>query len=326
MKDLIANFSDQILHAKSIGEKAHLTPHSGLLQNVVIVGLGGSGIGGTIASDLTRDRAICPITVIKGYTPPAFVNEHTLVIVSSYSGTTEESVNFLNESIKKGAKIVCITTGGDIAKIAKGNKIDCIEIPAGMPPRAGVGYSLIQILFILSHHKIIGEGFKNNIVSGSELLKKEEAKIQSDAQKIALALRDKIPVIYAGMGFEGVAIRFRQQLNENAKILAWTGILSEMNHNELVGWSKKNEDLAVVLFRNSFEYERISKRIEITKEIISKYTPHIAEIQAHGASFFEQTLYQIHMGDWISYFLAEMIGVDPMDVSVIDYLKESMAK
>ncbi len=326
MKNLVASFSKQLNEAISIGEKALLSPSQNNIKNVLICGLGGSGIGGSIVSELVALSATVPISVSKGYFIPSFVNEHTLVIISSYSGNTEETLNCMQQAMDKKAKIVGVTSGGKVLEICKAKKFDCIIVPGEMPPRACLGYSLTQLFFILNFHKIIGDTFKNELQNAIKLIDLEETNIIEDAKLIAQKINGKTPVIYATTYNEGVMIRFRQQLNENAKMLCWHQIIPEMNHNELVGWREKNDNLAVLIFRDKQEYERNNFRIEINKETISKYTSNITEIYSKGDSAIERAIYFIHLGDWISVILAEMRGFDANEIAVINQLKSALSK
>ena len=326
MKQLIENFPSQLTEAISIGEKAKLVPPKRKITNVFISGLGGSGIGGTIVSELVAMEATVPITVNKGYFIPKFVNENTLVIISSYSGNTEETLNCLNLALKRKAKIVCVTSGGQIVELAKKKKLDLILIPGGNPPRACLGYSLTQLFFILSANKIIGKKFKTQLRSAAELLENEQQNIIAEAKVVAEKIQGKTPIVYATTYFEGVAIRFRQQLNENAKILCGHHVIPEMNHNELVGWPSGSDRVSVIILRDKDEYPRNNARIEINKEIISKYTPHITEIWSKGNSPIEKAIYFIHLVDWVSVLLSEIKGIDAMEVRVIDNLKGQLSK
>ncbi len=325
MRNLVALFTTQLRDAIKIGEKATLTETERSFSNIVITGVGGSGIGGTIVSEIISSQSKIPIVINKNYFLPEFVNENTLVIVSSYSGDTEEALEAFASAQEKKAKIVCITSGGKILEISKEKKIDHIVLPDGFPPRSCLSYSLIQIFFILHNFRIINDIFKKDLQASVELIEKEEEDIQKKAQEVAQMLFKKFPIIYSPAGYEGVAIRFRQQLNENSKILTYHNTIPEMNHNELVGWTEKNDNLAVIIFRNDSDYNRISKRIEITKEIISKYTSNITEIYSKGDSIIEKTLYHIHIGDWISVMLAEIKKIDPEEIDIIDYLKSSLS-
>ena len=182
----------------------------------------------------------------------------------------------------------------------------------------------IQQLFVLSYHNLIDDGFTLGIEEAIDLLNKEERRIQKQAKSLARKLNKKQIVIYTSTNMEAVAIRWREQLNENAKVLCWHHVIPEMNHNELVGWRKPGK-YAVIFLRNENEYARNQQRINIAKNIISQYTPHIFEIYAKGDSFIEKSLYLIHLGDWTSYFLAQIRKVDPVEVQVIDYLKAELA-
>src|ERR1035437_3115020 len=312
MKTLIENFPDQLREAIRIGEAAKLSSAKRKISNVLISGLGGSGIGGTIVSELVAMEATIPITVSKGYFIPKFVNENTLVIISSYSGNTEETLNAMNTALKRKAKIVCITSGGKVAEIARKRKLDMIIVPGGNSPRACLGFSLAQQFFILAFHKIISSKFKAQLKSSIELIENEEQSIISEANRVAEKMFGKTPMIYATTYFEGIAVRFRQQINENAKMLCGHHVIPEMNHNELVGWAGGSEKISVVFFRDKDEFERNDSRIEINKQVIKKYTPNITEIWSKGKSQIEKAIYFIHIGDWISLFLSEKRGVDPM--------------
>ncbi len=326
MKTLVANFSKQLTEAIKIGTEAKFTAPAATINNVLICGLGGSGIGGSIVAELVAPHANTPINISKGYFIPAYVNENTLVIVSSYSGNTEETLNCMELAMKKNAKIIAITSGGKVAEICKKNFFDHIIVPGGMPPRSCLGYSLTQLFFILGGMNIIKTNYKAELEAAVKLIDTEEANIIAEATSIANKLKDKTPVIYATTYNEGIAIRFRQQLNENAKILCWHHVIPEMNHNELVGWTTKNDDLSVLIFMDQNDYSRNLARININKEVIKKYTSNITEIFSKGNSAIEKAFYFIHLGDWVSVLLGEQRGVDLMEVDVINNLKSALSK
>jgi glucose/mannose-6-phosphate isomerase len=158
------------------------------------------------------------------------------------------------------------------------------------------------------------------------LLDTEKSFIQEDAMILAKKMHKKTPVIYVANGFEGVAIRFRQQINENSKMLCWHHVVPEMNHNELLGWRTNVNDLAVVYFRNKSDYERNQIRMDINKKVIAKFTENITEIWSKGDSLIENSLYHINLGDWVSWYLSEMNNVDAIEIDVIDFLKGELAK
>ncbi|NDC42893.1 MAG: bifunctional phosphoglucose/phosphomannose isomerase, partial [Chitinophagia bacterium] len=288
MKTLIQNFSKQLEEALKIGKDFQFVAQPGGLTNVVVSGLGGSGIGASIVQNYVFDKLSIPMIVNKDYSLPAFVSNTTLTIICSYSGNTEETTAALDHAIQMGAKIVCITSGGKVAETAKQHGIDCIIVPGGMPPRSCLGYSLVQLLFSLHHFNLIDNAFVQEIENAIKLLDTQEEDIVNRAQACADQIFGKLPIVYSASHFEGVAIRFRQQLNENSKMLAWHGAIPEMNHNELVGWRDNAADKAVILLRNSDDYERVQTRMEINKQIFEQYHPTIIEIYSQGNSYFEK--------------------------------------
>jgi len=326
MKQLIADFPIQLHEALIIGQNYHFLSARKTFSNVILTGLGGSGIGGSIIQNYLSDKATLPFAVNKDYTLPAFVGENTLVLVSSYSGNTEETVACLQQALKAKATVVCITSGGKVAEIAKKKKVDCILLPAGMPPRACLGYSIVQVLFALQYQKLLKGDFEKDIQASIKLIQNETGAMQKSAKAIAKKLNGKIPVIYAAPNFEGVAVRFRQQINENGKMLAWHNVIPEMNHNELVGWRDKNDNLGVIMLRNESDYSRVQMRMDSNKKVIKKYTSTIIEVFSKGKSYWEKVFYFVHLTDWVSVYLADLHGVDAMEVKVIDSLKGELNK
>ena len=326
MQTLVEGFPGQLEEALRIGKSAVLSEAAHPIRNVLISGLGGSGIGGTIVSEFAFDASPVPVSVTKGYFIPAFVDQHSLVIISSYSGNTEETLACMEQAIAKKAHIVCITSGGKVAELAKQYKLDHILIPGGMPPRSCLGFSLVQLVIIFAKHKLLPASSVTAMENSVTLLKNEQTFIRSQAETLAKNLHGRTPVIYCTTNYEGIAIRFRQQLNENAKVLCWHHVIPEMNHNELVGWAGGNEEISVVLFSDPDEYERNNYRIAINKDIITRFTPHFTDIIAKGKSQIEKSIYLIHLGDWASVYLANLRGVDAIEVNVINFLKGELSK
>lgn len=324
MKDLINSFEFQLKQALEIGEAADLKRNKEKIKTILICGMGGSGIGGTILSNIISSSSSVPLFVLKDYSIPNFVNKNTLFIACSYSGNTEETISSLNLAIEKKAQIACVTSGGKLLDLAKKKSFNYIKIPGGNPPRAMFGFSFIQLFYLLLYFEIIDASFKKEIKTSIDLIAKEKKQIVKKSQKIAALLDGKCPIIYSAPNMEGVAIRFRQQINENSKMLAWHHSVPEMNHNELVGWRKKDKNLSVIFLRNESDFYRIKERIELNKKEISKYCSRIIEIWSKGESLIEQSLYLIHLTDWVSLFLAEKSGIDPVEVNVISLLKNKL--
>lgn len=326
MKQLITDFTNQLSKAIVIGNAYEPSDWSANISNVLISGLGGSGIGGTIAAEVVASEAHVPILTNNGYFIPNFVSINTLFLACSYSGNTEETISAATLAHREGAKVVVISSGGKLKEMASENGWDFIGIPGGQPPRASFGLSFPEVLYALHAHGIISKSFEKELELAIKLLDDNEVAIQEEAKQVTEKLFGKIPVIYAADGFGGVATRFRQQINENSKMLCWHHVVPEMNHNELVGWRDKNEDLAVVIFRNETDFKNIQARMEINKGTFAEYTDTTVEIWSKGTSDLQRALYLIHLGDWVSFFLGEKKGVDITEVKVIDHLKSELAK
>tara|TARA_B100001741_G_C16500412_1_gene574402 strand:+ start:196 stop:1185 length:990 start_codon:yes stop_codon:yes gene_type:complete len=326
MNNYINDFTSHLKDALHIGLGAKLQLSNKQFHNILICGLGGSGIGGTILKDILSEMISIPIVSTKDYSIPGFVNDKTLVIVSSYSGNTEETLFALKKCVLKKAEICIITSGGKLLSMAKEKNYNHIIIPKGHPPRAMFGYSFTQLFFILNHYNIISDFFISDFRKTITLLNAEKETIKKEAQKTAEKLFGQTPVIYVANGFEGVATRFRQQINENSKMLCWHHVIPEMNHNELLGWRTNVSNLAVIYFRNQSDYNRNQRRIDINKDILLKYTKNIIEIWSKGKSSIEKSLYHIHLGDWISWYLSELNKVDAVEIDVINFLKTELDK
>ena len=326
MNDYIAAFTDHLTEALQIGHSTQLTTCHKEFRNILICGLGGSGIGGTIAADLVAPEVNIPICATKDYSIPNFVNEHTLVIASSYSGNTEETLFALEKCQARGAEIACVTSGGKLKALAEEKNYNLILIPGEQPPRAMFAYSFMQLFFFLNHYGLIDNSFENLFEKSITLLNDRQDYIQSEAKKLADKMYGNTPVIYTANGFEGVGVRFRQQINENSKMLCWHHVIPEMNHNELLGWRTNTESLAVVCLRNKGDYYRNQVRMDINKKVIAKFTDNISEIWSEGESPLENTLYHIHLGDWVSWYLSVKNNVDAIEIDVINFLKGELAK
>ncbi|MEM9819996.1 MAG: bifunctional phosphoglucose/phosphomannose isomerase [Bacteroidota bacterium] len=327
MDALIARFPAQLQEALTIGQEATIHASEQPIHQVYVAGLGGSGIGANFVAEFVREECKVPYTIGKGYEIPAHVGKNTLAIASSYSGNTEETLSAFEQMVESGAKIVVIASGGKLIAKAKDLGLDYIQLPGGWPsPRACLGFSMVQQLFVLHKLGLISNRCIEQVKAAHELLEQEKEAIQDQAKDIARDLLGKLPIIYTTDRMEAVAVRLRQQLNENSKILCWHHVVPEMNHNELVGWRQENKDLAVIYLRNEDDYQRNQVRININKEIISSYTNTIIEINSKGNALVERAIYLVHLSDWISFHLAAMREVDPVEIKVIDYLKGELAK
>ncbi len=287
--------------------------------------MGGSGIGGKIVSLWLQDELKYPVILVQDYNLPNFVNENTLVIASSYSGDTEETLMSVEKAAEKGARIIAITSGGRLKDFCAERNFDYIIVPGGNPPRSAIAFSLIQLVAIFSKLGMVSETHLTSFENALKLIRKESDNIKSEARSLSTSLNGFIPIFYAGAKYEGIAVRARQQFNENAKTLCWHHVIPEMNHNELVGWGGGDERFAVVLFNTGDLIPRNQRRFEITMEVIRQKTPNVIVVDAMGESIIERSLYLIHLIDWASYFSAEQHKVDSMEIEVIDFLKNELS-
>ncbi|MDI3481333.1 MAG: glucose/mannose-6-phosphate isomerase [Tepidanaerobacteraceae bacterium] len=334
MLDLIHNLPETGERAVNIARDSIKGLRFHNIMNVVVTGLGGSAIGGDLLRMLCQNHSIIPIMVNRDYTLPAFVDEKTLVIASSYSGNTEETLAAYQEALKRKAKILVITTGGELKKKALADEVPVITIPAGMPPRAALGYSFFPLLVVLEEQGIIPKKhFK--IEESINLLKEarkqfhyETPESENPAKLLARKLHKKLPVIYGVAGItEVVAVRWKGQFNENSKHPAFFNVFPELNHNEIMGYEGDRDLLSkmeIVILRSPDEMDRIKKRIEITKSLIEGVVSGITEVWPQGESPLERMLYLIIFGDYVSAYLAVLNQKDPTEIDYINSLKERM--
>lgn len=282
-------------------------------DNVVIAGMGGSGIAGRIFQEWFTKK---PVVLVNSYDIPEFVSKRTLFIGISYSGNTEETVHATLEAAKKGAKIRGISSGGKLAEIIDNTLI----IPRGFQPRSAVGFLTVPLL------RSFGLVNEEDIAKTKNLLGEEDQHTQ-EYQEIAndIFSQNKIPVIFGTPGLNSVAYRWKTQFNENAKVLAYSSSFPELNHNDTMALEntyRKGEFYFIVLRTKAIRKE-ISARIGITSKLCKI---NLKEIEGEGNSLFSNIFTLIHKGDYISYFLAKRRGVDPKDVTIIESLKKEIGE
>ena len=216
-------------------------------DNIIVSGLGGSAIGGDLLKDWARDRASVPIEVNRDYHLPAYAGKKTLVIVSSYSGDTEESLSAFLDALKRKCMVYCVTSGGALLKYAVKHNVPYLQVPSGMPPRAALPYMFISLVIFMQKIGLV-TGVSVELDEALKLLEKisadnlpQKPTIDNFAKTLALDIGETVPVIY-GFGFyRGVAQRFKQQINENAKYPAKWEVFPELDHNEIVGWANSGD-------------------------------------------------------------------------------------
>ncbi len=306
-------------------------------ENIIIAGMGGSGIGGELLKDYSRNQLLLPIEVNKDYLLPAYVNERSLVIIVSYSGDTEESLSAFLDAIKRKCMIYCITSGGRLLEFAKELKMPFLEIPVGMPPRAASPYLFVPQLILLEKLAFVS-GVSEDLKEAIQVLRKisqenapEKVMPSNTAKSLASEINGTVPTIYGFGIYRGVAQRWKQQFNENTKIPAKWEFFPELNHNEIVGWERADalaKNFSIVFLRDKNEPAEIRKRIETTKTLMQSNTVSSKqfEVWSQGKSILARMLSIILIGDFTSVYLSLLRGVDPTPVPTIVTLKKELDK
>lgn len=334
MLDRILNFPEQLKQAQTISKQTKLNLSSNQILNVCITGMGGSAISGDIVRSNLAGRLNVPIFVNRYYKLPNFVNENSLIVVSSYSGNTEETLEAYEDACKKNAQVVCITSGGELSERAHAQGHPIFTIPGGYPPRSALGYLTVPILYGLHAAKLITEP-DEELFETINLLQKLSQEYHPDsesnlAKEISIRLQGKIPLIYASVfGFEAVAWRWKGQFSENSKVLAFCNLFPELNHNEIMGWGplrEINQKFQIIYLKDKEDHPQVIKRMMVTKEIIEPETGPIIEVESKGESLLARIFSLIFLGDVVSLYLAILNKVDPTPVKRIDYLKQKLSE
>lgn len=330
MKEVIEGFASQLRHTGSFSETASTAFSGRKYNNVVIAGMGGSGIVGNIIQTYVADKLEVPLLINKGYNIPAFVGPDTLFIACSFSGNTEEIISAVREAMEAEAAIGFITSDGELMRIAREHDIPLATIPKELKqPRASLGYQITELLYLLYYAGLLNDVFKTELNQSINLLQEQAGMIKVQASALANALQGKLPILYAGSAFEAVAMRFQQQLNANSKQLAHVGTFPEMNHNEVEGWQHPQElfgQVAVLCIKTAYDNPRIAARMALTRPLIERKVQTVMEVEAMGATFLEQLFYLVHLFDWASLYLAELNSEDPNINDNINYLKGEISK
>ncbi|HPS64217.1 MAG TPA: bifunctional phosphoglucose/phosphomannose isomerase [Ignavibacteria bacterium] len=336
MYDILIDFPNQIKKAIQIGESAVLNSFDASgTDSIIICGMGGSAIGGDLLRSYTFYDSKIPVYVNRNYTLPAYAGKNTLVVISSYSGGTEETLSAYEEALRRGCKILCVSSGGTVEKRAKEKGSLLIKIPGGLQPRCALGYSFFVNYIVLSRLGFFTfdrNEFDNiiaNITKKSRVFSDFKSN-NNNALNIAKYLQHKLPVVYSSSDLlDVVNVRWRCQLNENSKLLAYGNFYPEMNHNEIVGWEQNEHILnkiVVIYLQDIDDLDRIRLRMNITEEIFEKHADSLIVLDGDGDTKLERILDLIYLGDWVSYHLAILENVDPTPVSVIGYLKDKLSK
>ncbi len=299
---------------------------------LVVCGMGGSAVGGDLAAAAIGARAARPITTVRDYTPPPWVGPDELVLCASYSGTTEETVSAYRVAGERGARRVVLTTGGELAAMAREDGVPVIGVPAGLQPRAAVAYMTVAALECAARAGVMPP-LRDEIEAGGELLKTLAAEWGPDspagstAKSLAGFLRGSVPIVYGAGPTVAVASRWKTQMNENAKWPAYALTLPEADHNDICGWAAAHDlgPLSAVFLEDRDQDPRIRRRIGPTAEAAASGAQDVERVESHGESPVERVMSLVFLGDLVSVYLAILHGTDPTPVEAIDELKSKLS-
>jgi glucose/mannose-6-phosphate isomerase len=297
---------------------------------LVVAGMGGSSVGGRLAAGALGPRLRRPLALAMGYDIPAWVGHETLVLCSSYSGATEETLATYDAAKAAGAQRVVATTGGELADRARADRVPVVPLPGGFQPRAAVGYSLVTALEAAAlcgaAPSLRGE-VEAAAALAAELAREwgTDGAEDGEAKRLARALQGTFPVIVGAGLTASVAYRWKCQINENAESPAFASKLPEHDHNEIVGWASAERRLSAVFLEDPQAEERVMRRFEVTAELAAAGAAVVERVNARGETRLERLVSLVLLGDLVSLYIAVLRGVDPVRVRAIDVLKERLA-
>ena len=333
MFDLAAALPEQAAAAALLAADVRGLPEHEDIENVVVLGMGGSGIAGDIVAAIAAPFMSVPITVSKGYEAPSFVDAGTLCFAVSCSGNTEETLEAAQAAVTAGARLVALSSGGELADLAAGIGAPHVALPDIPMPRAGVGSVSIPVLVMLERVGLF-PGASGYIADAVDQLRRRRDKLIKDgssAQQLAREIGRTMPIAYGGDAIGTVAAyRFKCQVNENAKAPAFSAAVPEMCHNEICGWGQHGDVtrqvMTVVQFRHDFEHPQVARRFELTHDILDEVVHAVTEVRAEGEGALAQLFDLIIQGDFVSLHMAVEAGVDPGPIPVLLDLKAALAQ
>lgn len=302
------------------------------IDHIVVAGMGGSALAAEFIKCWLSDSLPVPMTIVRDYRLPNWVGEKTLVVASSYSGNTEETLASLKDAENRQAHIVVVSAGGKLAQQAQSQNYPLFAIPTGVQPRLAVLYGVkalanlleqLGLMTGLAEELEVASGWMEPLVGAWE---PELATGDNPAKLLAQNLQDKVPVIYAGPTLSFLAMKWKIDINENAKHVAFWNVFPELNHNEFIGWANpRSKPLRVVELKSNLDHPQVAKRLAVTNELLKGAMGSAEVIEAHGESHLQQMIWTFVLGTYVSVYLAVLNGVDPTPVALVEELKQRLA-
>ncbi len=305
------------------------------ITKVIVAGMGGSGLAAKAYKDF--GELTVPLEVVQGYNLPGYIDENTLVICSSYSGNTEETVSAFDQAINHTSKpmVVIIASGGKLLDLAQQNSLPCLQLPSGFQPRYTFGYQYRALVELFSQTTLIGPG---QVAELDRLADEALPKIQqwfadvpteqNLAKQLAQELVGSSVVVYSSNQFVSVAYKWKISFNENAKNIAWHNAYPEFNHNEFLGWTSHPVDkpYKVINLISKSDHPQIIRRFTVSDKLLSGQKPVAETVDLIGDSLLAQMIYGVALGDFVSLYLALLNGLNPTPVELIEKLKQELAR
>jgi glucose/mannose-6-phosphate isomerase len=333
MLDTVAGLAAQCREAYATGLATNPLPKGDGIASVAVCGMGGSAIAGDVLAAVAASRLRIPIAVVRTPELPEFCGPHTLLIASSYSGETSETLALFEEAVVRGCRILSITSGGTLGERSAELGVGRVLVPVGFMPRAAFGHLALGALGALeamgiapSHADDVDEavGHMDEVVVESG---PDAPTPANPAKALALSIGERVPVVWGADGIASVAaMRWKTQFNENAKIPAFAAALPELDHNEVVGWSPgRGEGFSVIALRHAGEHDDVATRFPLSEEIARRSGAAVHEVEARGRSDLARLLTLVQVGDLVATYLGLARGVDPSPVEAITSLKRALA-
>ena len=304
------------------------------ITSIVVAGMGGSALAALMVKVLVAQELPLPFEVVRGYDLPSYVNEQTLVIASSYSGNTEETISALAQARQKGAQIGVLASGGVLIETAQEQSIAHVVLPGGIQPRMAVIYNLRALFALLKNFDVINTTWLDRLASMSPWLKNEIANWTADvptaqnvAKQLALHAVGKTPVFYGSPLTGPLAYKWKISWNENAKNVAFWNEYPEFNHNEFMGWASHpiEKPFAIFDLKSSYDLPRVTQRFELSDRLLSGKRPQAQGVELQGDSLLAQLVWGSILADFVSTYVAVLNNVDPTPVALIEKLKQELA-
>jgi len=330
---MVGGLPAQLFDAYKAGGKVALEA-GGEVGGIAVAGMGGSAIGADAIASVYDAELPSPMVTVRGYNLPHWISSRSLVFIVSYSGNTEETISCLHEALERGCRIICLTTGGKVGQIAAEKNLPLIEVPSSLQPRAAMGWLSVPIAACLENLGLV-EAVGEDVSEAASVLGTlgnlyglENPSADNPAKQLAADLFGRIPVIYGSEVTAVAALRWKCQINENAKSLAFNHQFPELNHNEIVGWEYPARDMErfrIVYLTDAKLHPQNRKRMDVTAELLENYVGGIRRYASSGECRLARLLSSINLGDYLSLYLAVLNGIDPSPVERIENLKQQLA-